>query len=95
MRSFCRKTCVHKIARFRGGGILGFGGGGGSANFIFMGVRIFLKRAMGRITKILVSVAIALAEACCERTFHIAPRLRRRAWVIAIRGILVLIVNPA
>ena len=30
MRSFCRKTCVHKIPRFGGGGgILGFGGGGG------------------------------------------------------------------
>ena len=27
MRSFCRKTCVHKIPRFRGGGILGLGGG--------------------------------------------------------------------
>ena len=27
--SFCRKTHVHKIPRFRGGGILGFGGGGG------------------------------------------------------------------
>ena len=25
-----------------GGGILGFGGGGGSADFIFMGARIFL-----------------------------------------------------
>ena len=42
MRSFCRKTCVHKIPRFRGGGILGLGGGGGSADFIFMGARIFL-----------------------------------------------------
>ena len=40
MRSFCRKTYVHKIPRFRGGGILGFGGGG--ADFIFMGARIFL-----------------------------------------------------
>ena len=27
MRSFCRKTHVHKIPRFRGGGILGFLGG--------------------------------------------------------------------
>ena len=37
MRSFCRKTHVHKIPRF-------FGGfwGGGSADFIFMGARIFL-----------------------------------------------------
>ena len=42
MRSFCRKTHVHKIPRFRGWGILGFGGGGGSADFIFMGARIFL-----------------------------------------------------
>ena len=38
MRSFCRKTHVHKIPRFRGGGF----GGGGSADFIFMGTRIFL-----------------------------------------------------
>ena len=37
MRSFCRKTHVHKIPRF-GGGF----GGGGSADFIFMGARIFL-----------------------------------------------------
>ena len=37
------KTHAHKIPRFRGGGggILGFGGGG-SADFIFMGARIFL-----------------------------------------------------
>ena len=35
------KTHVHKIPRFRGGG-LGFLGGGGSADFIFMGARIFL-----------------------------------------------------
>ena len=33
MRSFCRKTHVHRIPRF---------GGGGSADFIFMGARIFL-----------------------------------------------------
>ena len=43
MRSFCRKTRVRKIPRFGGGGgILGFLGGGGSADFIFMGARIFL-----------------------------------------------------
>ena len=41
MRPFCRKTCVHKIPRF-GGGYFGFLGGGGSADFIFMGARIFL-----------------------------------------------------
>ena len=35
-------THAHKIPRFRrGGGILGIGGGG-SANFIFMGARVFL-----------------------------------------------------
>ena len=28
MRSFCRENHVHKIPRFGGGGILGFGGGG-------------------------------------------------------------------
>ena len=44
MRPFCRENLhVHKIPRFRGGGILGFwGGGGGSADFIFMGAGIFL-----------------------------------------------------
>ena len=41
MRSTCRKNHAHKIPRFRGGGILGLGGGG-SADFIFMGARIFL-----------------------------------------------------
>ena len=34
---------VHKIPRFRGGGYFGFFFGGGSADFIFMGARIFLK----------------------------------------------------
>ena len=36
---------ARKIPRFRGGGILGFGGGGGvgSADFIFMAARIFPK----------------------------------------------------
>ena len=42
MRSFCRKTCVHKIPRFGGGGVFWVWGGGGSADFIFMGARIFL-----------------------------------------------------
>ena len=37
---FCRKTHVHKIPRFRGV-YFGFFGGG-SADFIFMGARIFL-----------------------------------------------------
>ena len=39
MRSFCRKNHVRKIPPFRGGGGLV---GGGSADFIFMGARIFL-----------------------------------------------------
>ena len=44
MRPFCRKSHVHKIPRFRGGWGFGvLGGGGGSADFIFMGARIFLK----------------------------------------------------
>ena len=34
------KTHVHKIPRFRGGGILGLGGGG-SADFIFLWARGF------------------------------------------------------
>ena len=47
MLSFCRKTYVHKIPRFRGGGYFGFGGGGGGgggggADFIVMGPGIFL-----------------------------------------------------
>ena len=46
MRPFCRKNHVHIIPRFRGGGILGFGGGGGSADFIFMGARIFLIKGL-------------------------------------------------
>ena len=49
-RSFCRKTHVHKFLVL-GGGILGCGGGGGSADFIFMGARIFLnvgQRLRGR-----------------------------------------------
>ena len=45
MLPFCWKNHVHKIPRFRGGGYFGFGGGGvGSADFIFMGARIFLKK---------------------------------------------------
>ena len=36
------KTCVHKIPRSRGGGGIWVLGGGGSADFIFMGVGIFL-----------------------------------------------------
>ena len=39
MRSFCRKNHVRKIPLFWGGVL----GGGGSADFIFMGARIFLK----------------------------------------------------
>ena len=37
MRSFCRKNHVHKIRPFRGG----------SADFIFMGARIFLTISVG------------------------------------------------
>ena len=45
MPSFCRKTYVHKIPRFRGGGIF-WVWGGGSADFIFMGAGIFLNLAI-------------------------------------------------
>ena len=49
MRPFCRKSHVHKIPRFIGGrGILGLGGGGGSADFIFMRARIFLNFQEGK-----------------------------------------------
>ena len=45
MRSFCRKTHVHKIPRFRGGGVFWvWGGWGGSADFVLMGARIFLTK---------------------------------------------------
>ena len=36
MRSFCRKTCVHKIPRFRGG-VIWVWGGGGKCRFYFYG----------------------------------------------------------
>ena len=42
MRSFCRKNHVHKIRVLGGGVYFGFFGGGGSADFIFMGAQIFL-----------------------------------------------------
>ena len=41
MRSFCRKTCVHKIPRFRGGGYFGFWGGGGEVPILFLWARGF------------------------------------------------------
>ena len=43
--SVLQENHVHKIPRFRGGGYFGFWGGGGvgSADFIFMGAKIFLK----------------------------------------------------
>ena len=48
MRPFCRKSHVHKIPRFRGGGGVFWVLGGGSADFIFMGARIFLKELIFR-----------------------------------------------
>ena len=48
MRRFCRTSHAHKIPRFRGGWVFWvWGGGGGSADFIFMGARIFLKETFG------------------------------------------------
>ena len=44
---------VHKIPGLRGGGILGRFGGGGSADFIFMGAGIFLIISFVTITKII------------------------------------------
>ena len=43
MRPFCRKKPMSVKFLVLGGGDFGFGGGGGSADFIFMGARIFLK----------------------------------------------------
>ena len=36
------KPHAHNMPRFRGGGVFWVGVGGGSANFTFMGARIFL-----------------------------------------------------
>ena len=41
------KNHVHKIPRFRGGGIWVFFFGGGECRFIFMGARIFLTIGRG------------------------------------------------
>ena len=46
------KTHCHKILVLGGGGVWGFGGGGWSADFIFMGARIFLNLARTRLLKI-------------------------------------------
>ena len=46
MRSFCRKNHVRKIPLFWGG----FCWGGGSADFIFMGARIFLIKSDSKVT---------------------------------------------
>ena len=39
MRPFCRKNRVHKIPRFRGGGIWGFLGGVGEVPILFLWAR--------------------------------------------------------
>ena len=42
MRCFCRKTHVHKIPRFRGGGVFWvLGGGGGGVPILFLWARGF------------------------------------------------------
>ena len=42
LRPFCRKSHVHKIPRFRGGGYFGFfGGGGGGVPILFLWARGF------------------------------------------------------
>ena len=41
MRPFCRNNYVHKNSSFKGGGILGFGGGGG-VPILFLWARGFL-----------------------------------------------------
>ena len=47
MRPFCRKSHVHRIPRLRGGGILGFGGGG-ECRFYFYGREDFSERRKRR-----------------------------------------------
>ena len=46
MRPFCRKTHVHKIPRFRGGGYFGFWGGGGEVPILFLRARGFFWRKL-------------------------------------------------
>ena len=47
MRSFCRKTHVNKIPRFRGGGIFWVLGGGGKCRFYFYGRKDFSEAKPG------------------------------------------------
>ena len=65
------KTHVHKIPRFRGGGY--FGSGGGSADFIFMGARIFLTFALFCVLVFALFCALVPSSTC----FCIRPRLER------------------
>ena len=73
MRSFCRKTYVHKIPPFRGGGgIFGFWWGGGKADFIFMGARIFLKYTTSICVRASYNYMIEWDDCCCCATCVIA-----------------------
>ena len=68
MRSFCRKTCVHKILRFRGGVFWVFGGGGGgSADFIFMGAGIFLNSYSEDLWRLFFALKIILFLRLCKK----------------------------
>ena len=60
MRPFCRKNHVHKIPRFRGGGILGWGGGG-KCRFYFYGRGDFSDKHRA-ISRGRVKIAAASAE---------------------------------
>ena len=69
MRLFCRKNHVHKIPRL-GGGVFWVLGGGGSADFIFLGARIFLKQT--------VFSKRCFSEWCAERAVRIRTGRRHQ-----------------
>ena len=50
MRSFCRKKTMSIKFLVLGGGVFCVLGGGGSADFIFMGARIFLISTKGGVS---------------------------------------------
>ena len=80
MRSLCRKNHVHKIPRFFLGGYLGFFGGG-NADFIFMGARIFSENGnrKGVITKGIFSLEERTLSSL-ESLAHLFSRTRKKGF---------------